>query len=423
MFQKLKKKLVLSEFAGSAAILFVSNITVAVFNYSIVILAGRILGNNYSLWTALNSIITILMTINIGLYSNIMRTVARLYKQKDYEGIIKYYAWYRKVLGQLVFVGLMLSPFLAYLINFGVSGASLIVSELIVVFVFLNILLGVQQNFLIGTLQNKTFAISMVIANFMRLLATGIILTTRHDLGALPLGLIASTIMVELISNYFWQKRKIELTAQITNLDTSTFVINSTIEVRGSIITIISMVLLSSLLNINPILIQNSNFSNTDKDLMAVLFNFGQIIHFASIAGLTGLIAYCANSTNKRIYLLAIGLATSVTAGVCVAFFVLGKYIFEVFGRAQYASQINWIFLYAIFIAAYNIIYVSIQYLIAQRQFIQIWIALFGLTLIVLLNYLFGRDINSNFNISIGVGLVTALLMMISVWRLKLKNS
>lgn len=434
MITKIKTKLLArmnnGSFLSSTIILFVANIIVAIFNYAVVIVASRTLGGDYSLWTALNGVVTILMTINVGIYTNIIRTVAKLNKDNQQAEILSYYNWYRKILTRIVVAGLLFSPIFAWMITSFVSGTSLLVSELLVVFIFTNLLLGVQQNFLIGTLQNLPFAFGMIGANLIRLVATCLLLTYQRQITALPLGLIAGSVIIELISNYYWQQKTQSIKKTLDNPELVVHDVQLKVEIRHSVVTILSMVSLSILLNINPILIQNSNISPDAKDLFAVIFNFGQIIHFASIAGLAGLVAYSAQSSNKRIYFVALSIATFVTAVVCCGFYFGGEIMLKVFGRSQYLDELSVIIKYAIFIGFYNIIYVSAQYLLAKGRFFQIYVLIFGVIITILgsnlipkpNNGLIQNQILPNIDISIAIGLFTAVLLVTKVCRSKFQS-
>ena len=158
-------------------------------------------------------------------------------------------------------------------------------------------------------------------------------------------------------------------------------------EVKHLILNTLSTLGLILFLNIGPIVIQLSNLQNQSKDLLAILFSFGQIIHFGAISAVGTLIVSAAKSSNKNIYLWSVSIVTSISVFITSLFLFFGKTIMEIFGRGQFSWAIWLVFLYALYILLYNIIFVTIQYQISRNQYLSSWVLLFGV--ISQIGYLF----------------------------------
>ena len=125
---------------------------------------------------------------------------------------------------------------------------------------------------------------------------------------------------------------------------------------------------LASFLNLAPILSERT-LSVADKDLFAVLFNFGQIIHFGSTAFTQAIVVHAARSTGNKIYYFSIGLMTLLTSLIGSLFYFFGDFMLGLFGKSQYVDSLDLILYYSLFIVFYNVVFISVQYLLSHSKY------------------------------------------------------
>jgi hypothetical protein len=377
-------------FLQSSAIMLVSNILVAGMNYSVVIFASRFLLSEYSTWTSLTSFLAIASAFSGAISTNMTRNVSKMVVTS----LANSRAYLNKYINLLVssFIWLfLLLPIVSGIVWLLLGRINYFIIFILIAYLVINLYISLQQSFLLGILDIKDYTITTIVLAFIKFSVSLFCLYLGLQLWALPIGLIVSTVLAIFItkyfvSNYFNQNpiSKVELeTALKSRLDLKG-------EFQSMLYTLISLFLLTTLMNIGPILIQNSSISLENKDILAVLFNFGQIIHFGAIAGLGSLIAYASRSSDKKIYFASISFVTLITLGIGMLFALFGPFLLNIIGRSQYQWAISLTIIYAIFIAFYNIIFATVQYLIAHHSYKPILWLLSGI--IIPSSFLFIRD-------------------------------
>jgi hypothetical protein len=382
-----------SSFLQSSAMIFVVNIVIAVFNYSILVFASRILVTDYSVWTALSGLIAILLTPINGISANINRQVAD-YAKNSPEKILSYYKTYQHTFQKFLLPTLLVSPVFALILQLFVSGTNFALSLVTVIYLLITIYCNIRQNVLMGALQIRSFSIVMLTGALLRLVPSLGLLFLGFGLWALPVGLLISNLSIFVISGYFLNQYfdnekfsigKLPLDKGLAakadwgykldklpdgDTEAASTPINWKTELLGLGLTTASLFFLNTILNLIPIISQNSSFSTDSKNLISVLFSFGQIIHFGSIAPLTSLISHISGSDKpKKILLNAVAISAIISVGVGVLFTFFGQSLLSLLGRTQYNWAIPLIVLFALFIALYNFIYISTQYFIAKHYY------------------------------------------------------
>jgi Polysaccharide biosynthesis protein len=468
------------DFLQSSAMIFIVNITIAVFNYTILVFASRILTNDYSVWTALNGLIAIFLTPINGISANINRQVAD-YTKTSPGSIQDYYNSYQNTFQKFLLPTFLFSPIVALILQFFISGTSFPLVLVTVIYLLITIYCNIRQNVLMGALQIQSYSIVMLCGSALRLVPSLGLLFLGLGLWALPVGLLISNICIFVISGYFLDKyfggeklkvnsekdstndchserlseeshleelgntkriKEIPLkrvgseadgvvsmtsdmngdteaasTDNFQNLDIQkTQTINWKNELLGLGLTTVSLFFLNTILNLIPIISQNSSFSADSKNLISVLFSFGQIIHFGSIAPLSSLISHISGSQNpKKILWNAIAISTTISIGVGVLFAFFGQNLLALLGRTQYNWAIPLIVLFAFFIALYNFIYISTQYFIAKHFYRPILFIIPGL--ITLLGFSFWQKFGV-FNVGLDwtLGYFSQTQIILEVW-------
>ena len=356
------------QFLQSSAIVFAGNILTAALNYSLVILVSRYLSGDYSIWTSLTSFLAISSTISATLNINLVRQVTS-YQRTNVSDGQSYLQKYQSLIGRLVTNPLVIIGLLASL-GWGIYTANtnwLILTTLAIYQVGV-LYVSLQQNYLMGVFRVLPFSVSGIVSTIVRFGATFGLLFFGFGLWALPLGLIASMASLWLITYIFVGQyyRQNNLSRAFCN---SKLKLNLKSEFVSLLLTMVALFLLSSVLNISPIISQLASITTESKDLLAVLFNFGQIIFFGSTAALGTLVAYTAKKDSKLIFGLACLLVSIFGLGFGVVFTFFGNQLMGLFNRSNYSWAISLILIYTVFVAIYNVIYVAGQYSIARHHY------------------------------------------------------
>ncbi len=365
-------------FLRSNAIVFVSNLITSVGSYIIVVLASRILKTDYSAWIALSGAVNILATFTNGVQTSITKSISQ--NSKNPHQVVNLIKFYDKSLSKLFLFGVLVSPVIALMLNSFRIDFDFLVVFLISLHFFSSPFFSYKQFVLLSVSKTLEYSVLNILSIFFRLGGSFLILILGLKLLALPIGLILSLVIVFYISTIFLNNylKKVLNTNDYEKEEENIVPIKLNAEVKHLILNTFSTLGLILFLNIGPIVIQLSNLQNQSKDLLAILFSFGQIIHFGAISAVGTLIVSAAKSSNKNIYLWSVGIVGSISIFITSLFLFFGKTIMEIFGRGQFSWAIWLVFLYALYILLYNIIFVTIQYQISRNRYLSSWVLLLG---------------------------------------------
>ena len=354
-------------FLRSSAIVFGSNLLVGVCNYALVIFAARALGVEYSVWTALTGLFAILTTFNTGLYTEVNKKFAAYAKQAPEKALL-FYDFLMVRARRLLIAGIVLSPLLAAVL-WGVTRITDYPLYILIVWsLFLGIFAGMNRFLLIGMLYNLKFGVVTLANGLTRLGTTLLFFELGLRIWALPLGLIASQVITYLVAVWYINHVKQNVTRKNPDWGRSKYKFVLRPHLIASVKSTAILFCLASFLNVAPILSERF-LSVEDKDLFAVLFNFGQIIHFGSTAFTQAIIVHASRSTGNRIYYFSIGLMTLLTSLIGGLFYFFGDFMLSLFGKSQYVDSLNLILYYSLFIVFFNIVFISTQYLLSHSRY------------------------------------------------------
>jgi O-antigen/teichoic acid export membrane protein len=409
------------DFLKDSSLLFVTNILNAVFNYSLVIfVSNRLLPGNYSLWTAITGLVAILLTLSAGIMTEFSKNASRIAKDSTTEAF-RFYDYFLSKVSKVLGYGLVLIPVFAYIMMWILGNSEFGLLCLVIFNVYLQIVLGLNNNFVMSLLKIKEFMILSFVVTVVKFIATIGLIYLRLEVFALPIGLLFSEIAGLALGVYFLGQIKSKRSTKSV-VDPINYKIFD--HLVGMFKTVVYLFFLATFLNAAPIIAEkifDKEFLR-DKDILAVLFNFGQIIHFGAIAFLSGLITHASRSDNKKIFYSAFAIVVSLSLGIGVIFTIFGSFMMRLFGRAQYIDQLPLILWYSVFILFYNVIFLCTQYLIIKNKYrplIFLPIANIGLVLALVYltktSYLFGDNVKNFIAISIIFGAISSVYMVLSV--------
>ncbi len=377
MITKTYNFIIKNEFLRSSAIVFASSLSVGVLNYILVIFASRALGQEYSTWTALSGIVAMLATFNSGLFTEINKTFAKFAKESPGKAL-SFYDYLMKKARTFLLFGIIGAPLLGLILKAITNTGTTPILAVLAVGVFLGIYTGLNRFLLLGMLHNLKFGAVNLMTGLARFIPTLILFNLGIKIWALPIGLLTSQIFAYLLALYYIKKIK-----KHEKPDSTKHKFKLKPYLTASLKSTAILFLLATSLNIAPV-ISESTLSESNKDLFAVLFNFGQIIHFGSVAFTQAIVVHAARSKTNNIYFFSIGLMALLTSSIAGIFYFFGDFMLGLFGRAQYTDQISLVLYYSIFIALYNVIFISVQYLLSHSRYkiLLISLPLLGISLI-----------------------------------------
>lgn len=405
-------------FLKDSTFLFAANILNAVFNYGLVIfVSNKLLPGNYSFWTALSGLIAILLTFSTGIMTEFNKSASKIAKKSTFEAF-EFYEYFISKIGKVILYALVLIPIFAVVLGKAVGSSDFILLSLLVLNVYLQVILGLNNNFVMALLKIPQFIILSIVATVVKFVGAIAFIYLHFEVMALPLGLLLSEIIGLAVGIYFLKRIKSQAIKPKDYIKTNYKIFD---HVFGMFKTVVFLFSLSLFINAGPIIAENF-LDKVDKDILAVLFNFGQIIHFGAIAFLGGLIAHASRTDNKKIFYSAFVIVTSLSLGIGFLFTFFGGFMMRLFGRAQYIDQLPLILWYSLFILFYNIIFLCTQYLIIKNRYkALILLPISNILLILALvffsksTYLFGSNVQKFIGISIVFGFITALYLVLTV--------
>jgi hypothetical protein len=275
-----------------------------------------------------------------------------------------------------------------------------------------------HSSYLLGLLRVWDFCLGLILATLARPVATTIMLLLGWQLYALPLGYVVFALI--LLGHSIWVIRRLprDLLSQECQSDCAPATTNFrlTTEFWGLARTVLCFFALSAMFNLVAI-VGERVLAPQDRYLLAVLFTFGQIIHYGAIAFLGAFVAYSAKSKNLKIYLTSVAAVALITLGIAGGFWLFGPWLLALMKSLEYISQMHMILYFAGFVGLYNMIYVSTQYLISRNDYFLFgWLAVaMGLQILLLTNSHWIGLTGLNLFQFISINLVIAALVMLAL--------
>jgi O-antigen/teichoic acid export membrane protein len=409
------------EFIKNSGILFFVNIINAVLNYSLTIFVANTLSqNSYSLWIVLTGLIAILSTFAIGIQTEFTKQSARI-AVKSRDEVLDFYGYFQRRMLLIAGFGVVVSPFLGFILSQIIGNGSILLFSLIVILVVTQISQSINTQFFLSLLKIPQFITLTIVSTISKCLFTIGLIYLQFGVFALPISLLIgqgiSLIIGKILIHRLYQNR------QITTAKTQNYHIFDHIWAMGK--NTIVLFFLSLFFNSGPIVAERI-FEQSDKDILAVLFNFGQIIHFGSVATLGGLMTYASRDNSKKIYFSGLLMVSGISVGVGIVFTFFGRQIMTLFGRPQYADKILLILYYCVFVTLFNLIFVSVQYLIARNNY-KALVGFILATIVLIFSqlylskqwYIVSSDILNFITISSLISVVTCCYLITNIYLMK----
>ncbi|GAB4149454.1 MAG: hypothetical protein OHK0017_13520 [Patescibacteria group bacterium] len=288
-----------------------------------------------------------------------------------------------------------------YLLRFD----SILIPIYIVILLLLTLLLGINNNFLLGLLKIREYSIVNLTLLFFRISATIILLIAGFQVTALPIGSIFA-FSIGLILSYqliksIATKTKINAIKEIDDSQLSANVNLDWKDLMEVSKALGYMLFLSLLLNSDTVLSRTLLTSN-ENETYGIISIFGQIAHFGPISFSTALIPFAVKQKNNNIYLVSVGIVLFLSGLVWLVFLTAGNLLLDALNVADTSTILPKILFYSVFITFYNLIFVSTNYLIGRGvynilKYLFILLGIYLTTLVTIGSGLFNQ-LNSDFS-------------------------
>jgi hypothetical protein len=392
-------------FASSTFITMIANLFVASCNYIIIYYVAKTVFDIYPTWLATVGLLGTLGTLGNGLFLNLIRKIGLISDKSLIEKVNFGIKYEKKVLGYWLWI-ILLIPTFGILSLFIIPNVNIYFGFILSSYIFTNFYFGLRQNTMLGSLMIKEYAIANSFSTFLRLVSTIGFISIGIGIWSLPLGLIINVISYHLISKFFTHKYYKPNIEKFTDTDIKQNLNNT----KKIILTTVYLFLLSSLLNLPTIFILNKDlFSILEISQFALIYTFGQIIHFASISGLDSLIAYTANKNTIKYYFKALKVASCITIIIGLCIIIFKELVLISIGRSNLLDNNYHLLIYFFCILLYNSIYISTMYLIAKNKFKLILSLGISILLFTLANSF--KVYNQFSNDTLGVFLITIAIL------------
>jgi hypothetical protein len=360
------KKLINNEFLKSNGILFIANITNGLVNFGIIFFAQFSLGDreSFNLWIAIGGALAVFQGPISGLSTHLVRKIANL--DHDNRGqLFSYYNQFRILIFKIVGVLVIVSPLLGLLINFVFNYNDFLSSFLIIGYISFQFLLSTNQQLLLGRLKVWRFTFSMLTYAITRLTLTVGLVLVGFGVPTLPLAMLVAAV----IAFSFGEWLSMPILAEIKSDEVYKF--EPIKEFASTFWTGVILQLMLIFMNLG-VLTGKSFLSETDLYGYSIAFTFGQVIHFGASSALGTFVSHSARKHNRGLYLYTLGVMVSISLTLSifvVSAISIGKGLLEKIGKPDYFDNLQYIIMMMAFICFYNIIYVTIQYLLSRSAF------------------------------------------------------
>lgn len=375
-----------SDFFLSTSIIFVNNIISGIINYILIILVSRNLVNDYSIWTALLSLTTIITTFYAGYSLELTKKISTL-SSKSLLLAFELKEKLQKKLQKYFILGLILTPLPAFLIYFFLKIGNFQILLLIFITQIISFYSTLSINFLLASVKNWQYSCVTITSVIVRFAITLLFLYNGFFLWALPLGLIFSTIISYLLAEFFLFKIKSK-NIKNNHISKNHIKENEEYSIRylffHSLKSSFVLFILTTIFNIIPILSEKVLQKN-DSDLVSILFTFGQIMFFGATAFVSSVVIFAVrNNQNHKILKYSLIIVTILSFLISILFYFGSDIMLNLVNRKEYLDKKNYILWFSFIVFLYNIVFVIVQYFLSKNWFNKVY----GLFIFIIIQFL-----------------------------------
>jgi len=364
MLQRIKK-ISKGDFVRNSSLVFIVNNVNNVFNYVLIVIAIFYLKNDFGLWTSTTGFLAILSVPTSSFMSILTRKVSELAKTEPDKVYSYYINVFRFVRHSLVWV-ILGSIIIIFAMFWTLQLSNFFIPIVAILAVFTTFLYSINQNFLLGILEIPKYCWGNIINLVVKFISTTAFLILGLGVNTLPVGILLASIASYSLSLYFINSiyKTKEIKSKVQEFNAKEILQDGSDTWKAMIYFII----LAIFLNID-IVLSRSLLTNEQNNQYGIISTFGQIAHFGPVSFSALVVPYASRDGHKNIFKISIIAVIILSLLVTVLFTFGGELVLKTFGKSNYLTLLPLITIYSIFVLCYNLIFISINYLISRANF------------------------------------------------------
>jgi hypothetical protein len=353
------KELFQTDFIKNSGILFLANILIGALNYGIIFYIARST-NILSEWSAVAGTVTILLTI-IGSFGNYFAKIISIKAETSKEVAFSYKnAMLNMILANkiLLFIIIALS---SIVIGF-FSKLNYIEIILLSVFLSIEVFISLNLQFIIGLTDSKNTAKVLLTYAFTKFFFALASLVLGFGVYSYFIGLTVGAVITYIVVNNIVKSFESRHTYK------ETIKHNLLNDFIPSLQTVFGLTFLMLIWYVFPI-VSNQVLPTLEKDLFASIFIFAQILNFVSLSLLSFFLVTASVSKNLRLYFVTLAIIAGISLCSIFGFKLFDSFLLYILNKTQYLKYSYEFFNFGIATFFYNLLFVSLQFLISRRWY------------------------------------------------------
>lgn len=341
-----------------------------------VIAANKLPEESFAILSAIIGIVYLVQIPALTLQTYFTKAIATdksFVTQKSYTAILKEFLFY-SIIGALLVAAL--SPFLSQYVD--IEAQYLILVSIIVL---PSIFVPVLKGYLLGLKKVNSYNVFILGEAVLKIgmLLIGLLFTTNPSIPILAFGIPVLLIGIVMA---IWMKAHIirdDTKAELPKLDW-----------KYIGLTMLTFLLFNSAFSIDVVLVNSSYRAE-----YAALALLGKIVFFGSVMAASVVFSYIVSSKSRkekrRFLFLSSALNIAVSLSVVYIYMIFGKLIVETIFGGKYTDVTPYIVPFSLGIAFYSLSYIFLNYLLAEKRWLQI-VLLFGTLVLQVVLYHYFND-------------------------------
>jgi hypothetical protein len=365
-----------NSFFKSSALFSVVNLLASAIAYVIIVLVSRKGGDLINDWSALNGLVTIFLTFTAGFSLYYSKTVSRIAKDSPKQ-TENYLATSEDFLHTLArkwgWVMIAILLILAWVLKF----LTWYQAVLIAVNLYFELWAILYRMYFLGRLEyNKSMVLTFAAAVTRFVGIVGLLLFTGLGIDSLVIGNLFGSILALVVSKlYVKHKGTISAKFEIAK------------DFVSSIKASVALIVISVLLQAGQIITQGL-YDPADKTALTtvtMLNLFGSIVFYGASSFLALFVVNATRSESTDIYKKGTAIIGGVSVLGIVVITLLWNIALTILKRDEFKPLLPQFLYYSIFMVAYNMLFVGIQFLISQYKYTTIFKLGVGIVSVVVL--------------------------------------
>ena len=359
---KFIKNILKKDFIRNSSLVFIVNNINNVFNYVLIIVAIFYLKNDFGLWTSTSGFLAILSVPTSSFMSILTRSVSNIAKRNP-DQVYNYYIQVFKFVKSIQLWIFLAGSALTIIMFWSLSYDSVITPILAILSILAAFVYSINQNFLLGILEIPKYCWGNVVNLVVKFVSTIGFLSLGLGINTLPLAILLASIASFVLSYSF-----IAQLYKGKTVDPNIKPINILADSGDTWKAMVYFVILAIFLNID-IVLSRPLLTSEQNNQYGIISTFGQIAHFGPVSFSSLIVPYASRDGHRSVYKISILAVICLNIFVTLLFILAGPLVLNSFGKSSYYDLLPLISVYSIFVMAYNVIFISLTYLISRANF------------------------------------------------------